>query len=117
MCVDAPAHTAIPSRRVNSMTDAGSNRPGIHTVGVPLAIAVTAVPNRPDTWKSGNTASRDGGMLGAGRPNASNPRAPINALSMTNAMTFALVSTAAFGRPVVPLVNRMIASSSSSWPP
>ena len=109
-----PPQYATFSRLVSSITASGSNRPSGHTLVLP-DITVDITIDMPDTWNSGYGASRTGGgPAGALNPANAKLRAPMKDCSMRYEMTERCESTAAFGRPVVPLVKMRMKGSSSA---
>ena len=115
MCVELPIHRLIPSRWVSSIIVFGSKRPSGHTFVCPLYREEMAVARRPETWNKGKTARFTGTNEGSGGVfDMSRARAPIIIWVMQKAITIRWLSTAALGRPVVPLVNKRTTGSSSS---
>ncbi len=100
---------------VSSITAPASNRPRGHTVGLPDITVDTAI-DMPDTWNSGYGASRAGGDPAGGAVMPANAmlRAAMNDCSMRYEITERWERTAAFGRPVVPLVKMRMNGSSSA---
>ncbi len=99
------------SRSINRSTRSMSNRPVVITAVSPNASRGTARLCSAAIWNSG-VASRNLRALG-GRPNSAAKASLLNRWKSTAATMFRCECVAPFGRPVVPLVNRITAGSSS----
>src|SRR4051794_10208099 len=105
--VGTPATVVTPSRSTSSTASTGSHL-YMRTTLPPAAVNGRRNDWSPPTWKNGNVSRVVGGGAAGPSPAA---RAPRYTTFMRKAPKFRWVATAPLGRPVVPDVYMIVASS------